>query len=208
MWEKLIDASVPKLLTERVLIALLFIALSADDYLLATHHGNIGWFSQAAASLNTKDIVYFIMVLALSWLFVLPFIKTVITLLFIPLVGSRLADIPHWVTNKQLLVKAIDEDNSVAYQHWENHIKHIKTRQVVNELYFYVLAATVINLVYENSFMRHLLSEHLIITLGILGVILYLGLAVGIVDNIQNNDGLTDVPVKKPAKDASIIPRL
>jgi len=121
---------------------------------------------------------------------------------------GKITDSLGFMTDKQLLVKAVEDDNSVAYQHLENHIKHLKTRQVINELYFYVLITSAVNVYYENSFMRDLWSRYPYIAFPLSLVIIYLGFAVGIVDNIHAKDGMTDVPLKKVEKDSYILPKM
>lgn len=214
MLDKFVDASVPKILTERVLIALLFIALSADDYLLAAHHGNAKWLSQAITEFNVKNVLYFIVVLALSWVYVLPFIKAAVTLIFIPIIEGRIVKemrlgyVNDNMPAKQLLIKAIAEDNSSAYQHWGNHVKNLKKKQVTNEIYFYILVVSIINVCYENSFMRNLWSQYPCVALLLLLVIPFLGVKVGIIDGIYDDGCMTDVSVQKNEKDTSVVPKL
>jgi hypothetical protein len=196
MLEKLIDASIPKILTERVLLVLLFLFLAGEDYLLFTHRGNLSWLDKVLPNISTKDVMYFIMVLAVSWLFVLPSIKTILTVAYVFIFKGSSGSTYHYLTNRQLLAKAVDDNNPVAYQHLENHIKHVKTRQVVNELYLYVLMAAGLNASCEDSFVRHLFEIHPIIMFLVSLVVIYLGVAVGIVDSIDNNDGVTDIEAK------------
>lgn len=200
MWDKIADASIPKILTERVLLALLFLFLIIEDYLLITHRGNLSWLDHALPNISAGDVMYFTMSLALSWLFILPLIKTMITFVFIHFPKREITNMPPRLTISQLLAYAIDNDNSVAYQHLENHIKHVKTRQVINELYFYVLVAAIVNVIYEKSFTRHLWAQYPIGAFALSLLVIILGLAVGIIDNIENSDKTTDVSPKNSWK--------
>lgn len=100
------------------------------------------------------------------------------------------------MTDAELLKKAVSDDNSVAYQYLEDHMKRTKSKQTTNEFYFYLMLAVITNLFFTGSFMRAAFNSHYLLSSIVTLVIIYLGIAVGIVDAGINSGGITDIPKK------------
>jgi len=195
--DKIIEAFLPRILTERVLLIIAFLILFVENYLLLTHRGNIGWLNDKLNKLSVEDISYFLIFLALSWVFVLPFVRVICTFLymFIFYKSAKFNPIEN-MTDAELLKKAVSDDNSVAYQYLEDHIKRTKSKQITNEFYFYLMLAVITNIFFTGSFMRAAFNSHYFLSSIVTLVVIYLGIAVGIVDAGINSGGITDIPKK------------
>ena len=191
---KILEVFLPKLLTERVLLGVALLILFTEDYLLISHQANLAWLDQALPKLSTSEILYFLMALAFSWLCVFPSLKAIATILYVMLPkGKSYSDPFKRLTITELLAQAVDKQNSVAYQHFKAHVKHMKEQQVVRELYFYILVLAIVNLCFRSSLIQHTFLSHPLITLLPFLLLVYLGISVGIVGAVDNDDSRTDV---------------
>ncbi|AMR29339.1 hypothetical protein A0257_21055 [Hymenobacter psoromatis] len=57
--DKILEAFLPKILTERVLLGVIFLILFTEDYLLINHGHDLTWLDQALLKLGAREIFYF-----------------------------------------------------------------------------------------------------------------------------------------------------
>jgi hypothetical protein len=204
---KILEAFLPNLLTDRVLLGIVFLIIFTEDYLLISHQGNLVWLDQALPKLGTKDVLYFLITLSLSWLCVLPVLKAIFTIPCSLLCKGRSQQDPLGrLTATELLAQAMSKQDEVAYQHYRAHIKSVKERQVVRELSCYILAVAGANLCFSNSLIRHIFTLYPIISMIIFLPLVCLGFAIGIVGTVDNDDNLTDVRPTRPESSESTTP--
>jgi hypothetical protein len=204
---KILEAFLPNLLTDRVLLGIVFLIIFTEDYLLISHQGNLVWLDQALPKLGTKDVLYFLMALSLSWLCILPSLKSIFTIAYSLVPRGRSQQDPLGrLTATELLAQAMSKQDEVAYQHYRAHIKSVKERQVVRELSFYILAVAGANLLFSNSLIRHIFTLYPVIFIIISLPLVCLGITIGIIGAVDNDDNLTDVRPTRPGSSESTAP--
>ena len=191
---KILEASLPKILTEQVLLGTVFIILLGENYLLSGYHCSISCIDSASLKLTIKDGVYFIMSLAFCWLCIRPSIKFLMILGDVTILKLSRKPYPfRYLTKSELFKLAMESKNNVAYKYLIKYEKSLKEEQLARDSYLFIFILTANSLRYANSFMWQTLNSHPIIGVFSITAILLLGLKVGIIDNLSNDDDKTDV---------------